>query len=231
MSAAEAVALLLYASCWGTTLTCSCLLVSIAPTVATVLGSSARLAPFTCGVFCLGCALASIPSVNIFGAFGRIGGFLCGALVGMLGGVLALLTVRLGLPPVGFFVASGLIGLAQGLGFFYRFAALEVCRPARKPLAMTLVLSGGAIAAFAGPQLALATRHLTPFGERGGGADAAADGRPAAPEESAERYVGACLAMIALHGLNVVLSLLACVPSGPSCHRSPRGGAVRNVEG
>ena len=43
----------------------------------------------------------------------------------------------------------------QGFGQFYRFAAMEVCPPARKPFAVTLVLSGGVLAAFAGPQLSV----------------------------------------------------------------------------
>ena len=32
---------------------------------------------------------------------------------------------------------------------------MEVCPPARKPFAVTLVLSGGVLAAFAGPQLSV----------------------------------------------------------------------------
>ena len=55
----EAVALLLLALCWAATLTCSCLLVSISPLVAQILGASEALAPFTCGAFLLGAALAS----------------------------------------------------------------------------------------------------------------------------------------------------------------------------
>ena len=49
--AAEWLALLLFALCWGCTLTGSCLLVSIAPTAASLLGASDTLAPFTCGTF------------------------------------------------------------------------------------------------------------------------------------------------------------------------------------
>ena len=149
----------------------------------------------------LGCALVSAPSATLFRVLGRIGGFLCGAVAGMLGGVLGLVALRQALPPVVFFVACALVGVAQGLGQFYRFAALEVC-PTRKPLAVTLVLSGGVIAAFAGPQLALFTRHITPF--RGVPSRLLA--------ETASQFEGSFLAMIALHFLNAVLSLVAYFP-------------------
>ena len=49
--ASQWLALALFALCWGCTLTCSCLLVSIAPIAASLLGTSDTLAPFTCGSF------------------------------------------------------------------------------------------------------------------------------------------------------------------------------------
>ena len=188
----EAVALLLLALCWAATLTCSCLLVSISPLVAQILGASEALAPFTCGAFLLGAALASLPSTFLFSAFGRRGGFLFGALCGIAGGALGLIALRFSLPAVAFFISCALIGLAQGFGQFYRFAAFEVA-PSRKPVAMALVLSGGVIAAFAGPQLALLTA-------------------PQTATASASEFEGSFIAMMALHLLNGILSACACLP-------------------
>eukprot|EP00322_Chrysochromulina_rotalis_P014436 CAMPEP_0115827524 /NCGR_PEP_ID=MMETSP0287-20121206/90_1 /TAXON_ID=412157 /ORGANISM="Chrysochromulina rotalis, Strain UIO044" /LENGTH=411 /DNA_ID=CAMNT_0003280687 /DNA_START=11 /DNA_END=1246 /DNA_ORIENTATION=- len=61
------------------------------------------------------------------------------------------------------FSATFFAGLSQGMGQFYRFAAMEVCAPTNRPVAVTLVLSGGVIAAFAGPELGLRTANI--FGD------------------------------------------------------------------
>lgn len=45
------------------------------------------------------------------------------------------------------------------MGQFYRFAAMEV-DPSSKAIALSLVLSGGVIAAFAGPETALWTKTM-----------------------------------------------------------------------
>ena len=103
-----------------------------------------------------------LPSASLFVRLGRLPTFALGAAAGMGGGALGLAAFKWELPPSALFVACALIGLAQGMGQFYRFAALEVVRPSRKPLAVTLVLSGGVIAAFAGPQLAIATHEVDP---------------------------------------------------------------------
>ena len=161
--ASEALPLLMYALCWGLTLTCSCLLVSIAPLAAVARGAPAGLAPFTCGAFLLGAAFVSLPSASLFQRLGRRRTFAIGAAAGMGGGALGLAAFKWELPASALFASCALVGLAQGMGQFYRFAALEVVRPSRKPLAVTLVLSGGVIAAFAGPQLAIATGHASPF--------------------------------------------------------------------
>jgi len=58
------------------------------------------------------------------------------------------------------FTACFLAGCSQGIGQFYRFAAMEVCAEGHKSTAVTLVLSGGVLAAFAGPQLAIHTQTI-----------------------------------------------------------------------
>ena len=201
----EFAALLTLALCWAATLSASCLLVSIAPLAAKRLGASKTLAPFTCGTFLLGAAVVSAPSAPLFRALGRRGAFVSGAAVGVLGGILGTLATIYRLHASLLFAACALVGLAQGMGQFYRFAALEVCPPHRKPLAVTLVLSGGVIAAFAGPQLAIVTRDL---GRRSGAVSVG----PTDRTEAAHEFVGAFAAIVALHLLNAALSLAVCLP-------------------
>lgn len=61
------------------------------------------------------------------------------------------------------FVACFLIGASQGMGQFYRFAATELCdKVEERATAVTFVLAGGIVAAFAGPQAAVHTRKIRP---------------------------------------------------------------------
>ena len=237
----EFLALATLALAWAATLSASCLLVSIAPLAAIDLGVSRALAPFTCGSFLLGCALVSAPSASLFTRLGRRGGFLVGAVAGMLGGTLGLVGSIFKVRGSAFiFAASALVGLAQGLGQFYRFAALEVSHPSRKPFALTLVLSGGMIAAFVGPQLAIATQGVLPTGDGGGnssgnssgtnssgtnssGTNSSAGGGGGGAEEE-ERFAGAFAAIVALHLLNALLSLAVCLPDGQSPGGDGGGG-------
>ncbi|GKY98921.1 hypothetical protein MPSEU_000847900 [Mayamaea pseudoterrestris] len=60
-----------------------------------------------------------------------------------------------------FLLASCAFGMAMGMGFHLRFAALGVVSSAHhKSFAMTLVVSGGCLAAFAGPEAAQGTINM-----------------------------------------------------------------------
>mmetsp|Transcript_39795 Transcript_39795/g.124332 ORF Transcript_39795/g.124332 Transcript_39795/m.124332 type:complete len:439 (-) Transcript_39795:1175-2491(-) len=54
------------------------------------------------------------------------------------------------------------VGFAQGIGQFYRFAVCEVCDPYPSSRAITMVIGGGVAAAFAGPLGSAATRYIIP---------------------------------------------------------------------
>lgn len=129
------------------------------PLAATATGSSIGAAPLTISTFLAGAALISIPSAALFRHCGRLNGFLIGCGLCVCSGVAGAIGLICNIPSL-IFISSFLAGLAQGLSHFYRFAALEVCSPSQRPYAVTLVLSGGVIAAVAGPNLALATKEL-----------------------------------------------------------------------
>jgi hypothetical protein len=60
-----------------------------------------------------------------------------------------------------FLIATCAFGMAMGIGFHLRFAALAVVSAAHhKSFAMTLVVSGGCLAAFAGPESAQGSIHM-----------------------------------------------------------------------
>jgi hypothetical protein len=58
------------------------------------------------------------------------------------------------------FLGCFAVGLAQGIGQFFRFSAIEVSPPDYKSKAVTIVLSGGIIAAGLGPGLAIISKKL-----------------------------------------------------------------------
>lgn len=178
----------LLAFAWALTLSTSTLLTTVGPLSATSLGASKSLAAFTVGVFLIGAALSSVPSGWIFRRYGRFGGFALGCLCQVIGsalGTLAMFTDEI------FWLYLGClsIGLAQGLGQFYRFSAVEITPVDFKSRAITYVLSGGVIAAFVGPTVANFTVNLV-----------------------SKDYVGTYLVVALFAGLNLLVICLVRFP-------------------
>src|SRR3546814_6454896 len=99
----------------------------------------------------LGTAAMTFPASMWMARVGRRPGFVAGALLGVVGGVVAAAGIWLGsllLLSLGTFCVGGYQAFAQ----FYRFAASEVADEAFRPRAISLVLGGGVVAALAGPR-------------------------------------------------------------------------------
>lgn len=149
----------LLAFAWALTLSTSTLLTTVGPLSATELGASKSLAAFTVGVFLIGAALSSVPSGWIFRRYGRFVGFVIGCCCQLIGSTLGTLAMYTG-EIFWLYLGCLSVGLAQGLGQFYRFSAVEITPLAFKSRAITYVLSGGVIAAFVGPTVANYTIDL-----------------------------------------------------------------------
>jgi MFS family permease len=103
----------------------------------------------------LGTAVTTFPASAVMARVGRRAGFLLGAGLGILGGLLSAGGVwfhSLALLCCGTFM----VGAYQAFAQFYRFAASEVADHVFRPKAISLVLAGGIVAAFLGPMLARA---------------------------------------------------------------------------
>jgi predicted MFS family arabinose efflux permease len=113
------------------------------------------------GLQAIATMLTTIPASSLMGAFGRRFGFTLGAVVGIAGGALGVLSVTensfwlLCLANVG-------IGIAMGFAVFYRFAAADAAHEASRSQAISLVIAGGVIAALVGPTLSQWSRELFP---------------------------------------------------------------------
>jgi MFS family permease len=96
----------------------------------------------------------------MFAAWGRKKGFLMGVLFGIAGVGVGTIAVFQQSNPL-LLVAYLLFGAATGMGMYLRFAAVEVlAAPVFRERAVSWVLAGGCLAAFAGPESAQATKGL-----------------------------------------------------------------------
>lgn len=131
----------------------SVLVMTIGGLAGSILAPSPQWATAPIAAMFLGTALATVPASMWMTRVGRRVGFIAGASLGTVGGLVAaagMLTSSLVLLCLGTFLA----GTYQGFAQFYRFAAAEVASDAFKPRAISLVLAGGVVAALVGPLLA-----------------------------------------------------------------------------
>lgn len=133
--------------------TASTLVMTIGGLAGAKLASSATMATLPIAMMFLGNAIVTFPATMLMTRVGRRAGFVLGALLGVAGGLLAALGIWNSSLPL---LAGGtfLVGAYQAFAQFYRFAASEVADDAYRPRAISFVLAGGIVAAFAGPWLA-----------------------------------------------------------------------------
>lgn len=107
----------------------------------------------------LGTMLALYPLARLIARYGQRPVFVGGALIGALGLALAAWGIWQR-SFVLFTMASGLVGAFNAVGQYYRFAAAEAVPAGLRSKAISLTLSGGVLAALAGPNLARWTRDM-----------------------------------------------------------------------
>lgn len=119
--------------------------------------ASPALSTLPLAVQYLGTLLALYPMAGLIQRYGHRPVFCGGALLGALGLALAAAGIWLG-SFVLFALAGGLVGVFNAVGQAYRFAAAEAVPAERRSSAISLTLSGGVLAAMAGPSLARWTK-------------------------------------------------------------------------
>lgn len=119
--------------------------------------SSPSLATLPLAFQYLATMLALYPAARLMERHGRRAVFCAGALSGALGLGVAAAGIRSG--SFALFAAAGfLIGIFNAVGQYYRFAAADAVAAQRKSTAISLTLTGGLVAALAGPLLARITK-------------------------------------------------------------------------
>lgn len=110
------------------------------------------LATLPIAAMVIGTAVASLPAAMLMRKHGRRAGFVLGAVVGLGGSLLCALALY-ERSFSAFVVGYLLLGSYQGFANYYRFAAVEAAGPSHAGKAISLVIAGGVVAAFLGPQL------------------------------------------------------------------------------
>lgn len=122
------------------------------------LATEKELATLPVTSYFLGSTLAALPVSLFMKRYGRVAGFSAGAACAVAGATLcafATMTGSFWLLCAGCVVLGAYFAAAQ----FYRFAATEVVPPERKSTAISLVLAGGIVGGFLGPEIAKITRN------------------------------------------------------------------------
>eukprot|EP00522_Entomoneis_paludosa_P004769 CAMPEP_0172473932 /NCGR_PEP_ID=MMETSP1065-20121228/69103_1 /TAXON_ID=265537 /ORGANISM="Amphiprora paludosa, Strain CCMP125" /LENGTH=491 /DNA_ID=CAMNT_0013232109 /DNA_START=154 /DNA_END=1629 /DNA_ORIENTATION=+ len=139
---------------WACTVSNVTLVVGTSGVILIDIGGATNLTSLPLGTFFFGASLVSwCVTPWLFVQWGRQYGFFLGIALGMVGTVLGMVCIAVQ-SPAWLVVAMIFFGMAMGVGFFLRFAAVEVVPPHWQARAVTLVVSGGVIAAFAGPESA-----------------------------------------------------------------------------
>lgn len=128
--------------------------VTLAAILGAMLAPDKGLATLPVAAMVIGTAIASLPAARLMRQRGRRPGFMLGALLGIGGSLLCALALHQSSFAV-FVLGHFLLGAYQGFANYYRFAAVEAAGPAQAGKAISLVIAGGIVAAFLGPQLGL----------------------------------------------------------------------------
>jgi len=130
--------------------------------VGVMLADNKALATLPFGLMWLMTTMTSVPAALWMRRVGRKAGLMTGVVFAVLGGSLCTLAIferRFDL----FCAGSMLVGAFNAFGQQYRFAAADAAGEDYRARAISLVVAGGVIAAFTGPNLARLTRDLFPL--------------------------------------------------------------------
>jgi len=138
-------------------MSCMTLILTTAALVGLMLAPDKKLATIPVAMIFIAVMCTSIPASMLMERIGRKQGFLIATFFGMSGSALAMYAILNS--NFWLFVASMfLIGMFNGFGNYFRFAAADAVQRDLKSKAISYVLAGGVIAAIVGPNLASLTR-------------------------------------------------------------------------
>ena len=149
----------LLALCQALMMTGSSMIIATTSLVGYALAADKSLSTMPLAAQFIAMMLTTIPAALLLQKIGRKKGFMWATLFGISGSALAAVAIFRGQFWL-FGVGTALIGVFNGFGIYYRFAAADAVGYEYKSRAVSYIMVGGIVAAFAGPNLAGRTRDL-----------------------------------------------------------------------
>lgn len=143
----------------ATSMTASNIITVSSALAALTLTRTAELATLAIALQLAAMMVATVPASMAMQRFGRRPVFVLGALVGVTGALTSAYALWVG-SFVLFCAAGPMLGIANAIALYYRFAAADVAEPAYKARAISLVMSGGVVSALFGAEIAILGRDL-----------------------------------------------------------------------
>ncbi|MGB1612453.1 MAG: MFS transporter [Arenicellales bacterium] len=190
---------LILSGCQALMLSGSSLMIATSALIGFSLSEDKLWATLPIGCLFLGTLLSTYPASMIMKRIGRRAGFMIGPIFGVAGAVLTLVAI-MDQSFALFSAGSFLIGVLNGVGYYYRFAAADISDDVYRSRAISWVLVGGVLAAFIGPNLASFNRDLI-------------SGYP---------FAGSYASLIVVYALSVVLASRLDIPKPGTEERAGR---------
>ncbi|MHA1108545.1 MAG: MFS transporter, partial [Alphaproteobacteria bacterium] len=179
------------------------LLIPTAPLIAYGIATHKGLATLPTSLVIVGTALSTIPASMIMRRVGRRMGFTLGAAIGVVGATVC--TIAIVQANFWLFALGNLIfGCFAGFAQLYRFAAADVAPLDFKAKAISLVLAGGLVSGFIGPEMAKVGKDIIASAE----------------------FVGAYLFVIAATSISALVLMLLDIPN---LTPEERAGPIRPI--
>ncbi len=150
---------LILSACQALMLSGSSLIIATSALIGFALVENKIWATLPIGCLFLGTLTSTFPASILMKRIGRRAGFMWGPVFGLLGTLLAIIAI-IDQNFLLFVIGSFLIGILNGVGYYYRFAAADISSADYRSRAISWVLAGGVLAAFIGPNLASFNRDL-----------------------------------------------------------------------
>ncbi len=147
------------AVCQALGMSCSAMIITVVALVGSSLAPHSLMITLPLAIQFLAMMASAAPASFFMRRFGRRNGFSLGACLGITAGLLgskAILDADFAL----FCLASAIFGAFSAHVQYYRFAAADTASESFRSRAISLVLAGGVISAFLGPELAKWSREL-----------------------------------------------------------------------
>jgi MFS family permease len=196
----------LLATCQALMMSATSLIITTAALVGFALAEDKSWATLPLAAQFIATMCTTIPAALLMDRIGRRQGFMLASLFGVSGAVFATLAIIKGNFAL-FSLGTMQIGIFNGFGNYYRFAAADAVDKELKSRAVSYIMAGGVVAAFVGPNLANISRGLI----------------------NSAPFAGSYAALVSLYIISLALLAFLRLPPKPAAEGSAGEGTGRSL--